>query len=44
MQIALTAVDLHDTGKYSILEVAKRLKLPIATCYRYIKHVKEAKA
>jgi DNA invertase Pin-like site-specific DNA recombinase len=41
MQIALTAVDLHDTGKYSISEVAKRLKLPIATCYRYIKYVKE---
>lgn len=42
MQIALTALDLHNTGKYSILEVAKRLKLPIATCYRYIKHVKES--
>ena len=43
MQIALTAVDLHDTGKYSILEVAKRLKLPIATCYRYIRYAKESK-
>lgn len=43
MQIALTALDLHDTGKYSISEIAKRLKLPIATCYRYVKHVKEAK-
>jgi DNA invertase Pin-like site-specific DNA recombinase len=43
MQIALTALDLHDTGKYSISEIAKRLKLPIATCYRYIKYVKEAK-
>ena len=43
MQIALTAVDLYDTGKYSISEVAKRLKLPIATCYRYIRYAKESK-
>ena len=40
LQIALTARDLHDTGKYSIGEVAKRLKLPIATCYRYLTFVR----
>ncbi|RYE20037.1 MAG: recombinase family protein [Sphingobacteriaceae bacterium] len=40
MQLALTAKDLHDTGKYSISEVAKRLKLPIATCYRYLTFVR----
>lgn len=42
LQLALTALDLHNTGKYPISEIAKRLKMPIATCYRYIKHVKEA--
>ena len=41
VQIALTARDLRDTGKYSIGEVAKRLKLPIATCYRYLTFVKK---
>lgn len=41
LQIALTAQDLHETGKYSISEIAKRLKLPIATCYRYMNHVKK---
>lgn len=40
LQLALTAKDLHDTGKYSINEVAKRLKLPIATCYRYLTFVR----
>lgn len=40
LQLALTAKDLHDTGKYSIGEVAKRLKLPIATCYRYLTFVR----
>jgi len=40
LQIALTARDLHDTGKYSIAEVAKRFKLPIATCYRYLTFVR----
>ena len=44
LQLALTALDLHDTGKYTISEIANRLQMPIATCYRYIKHVKEAKA
>ncbi len=44
LQLAMTALDLHDTGKYSILEISKRLQIPIATCYRYIKHLKEAKA
>jgi DNA invertase Pin-like site-specific DNA recombinase len=43
LQLALTALDLHDTGKYAISEIANRLQMPIATCYRYIKHVKEAK-
>lgn len=43
LQLALTAQDLHDTGKYSIAEIAKRLKLPIATCYRYMNYMKEAK-
>jgi len=43
LQLALTAVDLHDTGKYAISEIAKRLQMPIATCYRYIKYVKEGK-
>lgn len=43
LQLALTALDLHDTGKYTISEIANRLQMPIATCYRYIKHVKEAK-
>jgi DNA invertase Pin-like site-specific DNA recombinase len=43
LQLALTALDLHDTGKYSIGEIANRLQMPIATCYRYLKHVKEAK-
>lgn len=43
LQLALTAQDLHDTGKYSIAEIAKRLKLPIATCYRYMNYAKEAK-
>lgn len=41
LQIALTAKDLHDTGKYSIGEVAKRLKLPIATCYRYLTYIRK---
>ncbi|RYE21840.1 MAG: recombinase family protein, partial [Sphingobacteriaceae bacterium] len=41
LQLALTAKDLHDTGKYSINEVAKRLKLPIATCYRYLTFVRK---
>ena len=36
LQLALTAHDFYDTGKYSIAEIAKRLKVPIATCYRYI--------
>lgn len=43
LQLAMTALDLHDTGKYSILEISKRLQIPIATCYRYIKSVKEIK-
>ncbi|MEJ7558626.1 MAG: recombinase family protein [Pedobacter sp.] len=43
LQLAITALDLHDTGKYSILEISKRLHIPIATCYRYIKIVKESK-
>jgi DNA invertase Pin-like site-specific DNA recombinase len=43
LQLALTALDLHDTGKYAISEIAKRLQMPIATCYRYIKYVKELK-
>ena len=43
LQLALTAKDLHDTGKYSINEVAKRLKLPIATCYRYLTFVRNDK-
>ena len=43
LQLAMTALDLHDTGKYSILEISKRLQIPIATCYRYIKFVKESK-
>ena len=43
LQLALTALDLHDTGKYSISDIANRLQMPIATCYRYIKHVKKAK-
>jgi DNA invertase Pin-like site-specific DNA recombinase len=43
MQLAMTALDLHDTGKYSILEISKRLQIPIATCYRYIKIVKMTK-
>jgi DNA invertase Pin-like site-specific DNA recombinase len=43
LQLALTAQDLHDTGKYSIAEIAKRLKLPIATCYRYMNYAKEAR-
>ena len=43
MQLALTALDLHDTGKYAIYEIAKRLQIPIATCYRYIKYVREDK-
>jgi len=43
LKTALTALDLYDTGKYAISEIAKRLQLPIATCYRYIKYVKEAK-
>jgi DNA invertase Pin-like site-specific DNA recombinase len=43
LQLAMTALDLHDTGKYSILEISKRLQIPIATCYRYIKIVKEIK-
>jgi DNA invertase Pin-like site-specific DNA recombinase len=43
LQLALTALDLHDTGKYAISEIATRLKMPIATCYRYIKYVKELK-
>ncbi|KQM68269.1 hypothetical protein ASE74_24130 [Pedobacter sp. Leaf216] len=43
LQLAMTALDLHDTGKYSILEISKRLQIPIATCYRYIKIVKESK-
>ena len=41
LQVAKTAKDLYDTGKYSIGEVAKRLSLPIATCYRYINFVSE---
>jgi DNA invertase Pin-like site-specific DNA recombinase len=41
LKLALTALDLHDTGKYAISEIAKRLQMPIATCYRYIKYVKE---
>ncbi|MGI4749891.1 MAG: recombinase family protein [Janthinobacterium lividum] len=44
LQLALTAKDLHDTGKYSINEVAKRLKLPIATCYRYLTFVRTTKS
>ena len=40
LQLAMTALDLHDTGKYSILEISKRLQIPIATCYRYIKNCK----
>lgn len=40
MQVALTARDLHDTGKYSIGDIAERLKLPIATCYRYLTYVR----
>ncbi|RNL51665.1 recombinase family protein [Pedobacter jejuensis] len=43
LQLAMTALDLHNTGKYSILEVSKRLQIPIATCYRYIKFVKDIK-
>lgn len=43
MQVALTALDLYNTGKYSISEIAKRLQMPIATCYRYIKYIKEDK-
>jgi len=43
LQLALTAQDLHDTGKYSIAEIAKRLKLLIATCYRYMNYAKEAR-
>lgn len=43
LQLALTAQDLHDTGKHSIAEIAKRLKLPIATCYRYMNYIKDAK-
>jgi len=43
LQLAMTALDLHDTGKYSILEISKRLQIPISTCYRYIKIVKESK-
>ncbi|WP_432709947.1 recombinase family protein [Pedobacter sp.] len=43
LQLALTALDLHDTGKYAISAIAKRLQMPIATCYRYIKQVKEVK-
>jgi DNA invertase Pin-like site-specific DNA recombinase len=43
LQLAMTALDLHDTGKYSILEISKRLQIPIATCYRYIKYIKEDK-
>jgi DNA invertase Pin-like site-specific DNA recombinase len=35
LQLALTAQDLQETGKYSIKEIAKRLRLPIATCDRY---------
>ena len=42
LKVALTALDLHNTDKYAIAEIAKRLKLPIATCYRYIKYVKES--
>jgi len=42
LQLALTALDLHETGKYSIAEIANRLQMPVATCYRYLKHVKEA--
>ncbi|GGC75984.1 resolvase [Pedobacter quisquiliarum] len=40
LQLAMTALDLHDTGKYSILEISKRLQIPIATCYRYIKYAR----
>ncbi|GGI29426.1 recombinase family protein [Pedobacter mendelii] len=43
LQLAMTALDLHETGKYSILEISKRLQIPIATCYRYIKFVKDIK-
>lgn len=43
LQLAMTALDLHDTGKYSILEISKRLQIPIATCYRYIKIVNASK-
>jgi DNA invertase Pin-like site-specific DNA recombinase len=43
LKLALTALDLHDTGKYAISDIAKRLQMPIATCYRYIKYVKENK-
>ncbi|WP_293304252.1 recombinase family protein [Pedobacter sp. UBA5917] len=41
-EIALTACDLHNTGKYSVAEISKRLKLPIATCYRYIRYIRDA--
>jgi transposase len=40
LQLALTAVDLHETGKYIISDIAKMLQMPIATCYRYINYVK----
>lgn len=30
LQLALTALDLHDTGKYSIAEIANRLQMPVA--------------
>jgi len=43
LQLALTDLDLHDTGKYSIAEIANRLQMLVATCYRYLKHVKAAK-
>lgn len=43
LQLAMTALDLHDTGKYSILEISKRLQIPIAICYRYVKVLKESK-
>jgi DNA invertase Pin-like site-specific DNA recombinase len=43
LQLALTALDLHETGKYAISEIAKRLQMPIATCYRYISYAKGIK-
>jgi DNA invertase Pin-like site-specific DNA recombinase len=43
LKVALTALDLHDTGRYAISEIAKRMKLPIATCNRYIRYVKDDK-